>query len=382
MLPKLQHNQEEIISLYSRHRETVHLLETFLHDEAIGKLASELHLNDADMDAALEWISDYGSIFRMLKKHRFDLNVTKDTLARTLRWRINQMSTMKYSEDPGSRPNSLSPSAFIYSLPPRAHDAFGRPVVVLQAGKLLDTEQSKRDIIRVYEDMRRRLRAAHNDDEEASDEPTLQFVTIIDCKGVSMRSRAVDLISWFIKEVAPHFPGMCAALFVLNYSWGYGMYNIVKRLLPSSVLSRIHFPNQSELFECFDKDCVPLEYGGALDFSSYNTISATSSLSSDLPLDTHTEETQSDPSPRRSNSNLSYLLLPTMSAFNPYFGYPVVSSPGSSVPHLKNGRRRKRDLAQTLFRLWLLKMKKWTDKTWLWVVMSIIFWVIGLKESQ
>jgi len=93
------------------------------------------------------------------------------------------------------------------------------------------------------------------------------------------------------------------------------------------------------------------------------------------------EEMETEPPPR-SSSNLSHLLLPAMSTFNPYFGYPVVSSPGSSVPHLKNGRRRKRDLARTLFRLWLKKLRKWTDNAWLWVIMSIVLWVVGMKELR
>lgn len=69
--------------------------------------------------------------------------------------------------------------------------------------------------------------------------------------------------------------------------------------------------------------------------------------------------------------------LPAMSALNPYFGYPVVPSPGSSVPSLKNGRRRKRDLARTLFRLWLVKLKGWTDKSWLWIMVSVALWAVG-----
>lgn len=41
-------------------------------------------------------------------------------------------------------------------------------------------------------------------------------------------SKAVVLIPWFIKEVAPHYPGLCGAAYIVNYSWAYGMYNIVK----------------------------------------------------------------------------------------------------------------------------------------------------------
>lgn len=88
------------------------------------------------------------------------------------------------------------------------------------------------------------------------------------------------------------------------------------------------------------------------------------------------------PSSSSSSGNLSRLLLPSLSVYNPYFGYPVISIPGSSVPLLKNGRQRKRDLARTLIRLWLVKLKKLTDKTWLWILMTIALWWAGLADNK
>lgn len=80
------------------------------------------------------------------------------------------------------------------------------------------------------------------------------------------------------------------------------------------------------------------------------------------------------------SGNLSQYLSP-MSVFNPYFGYPTISIPGSSAPLLKNGRRRKRDLARTLIQLWLVKLKRLTDKTWPWILVTIVLWGVGLMDN-
>ena len=69
-----------------------------------------------------------------------------------------------------------------------------------------------------------------------------------------------------------------------------------------------------------------------------------------------------------------------MSHLNPHFGYPAVSRAGSSIPYLKNGRRRKRDLARTLALLWLAKLKRTADKTWFWIIMTLVLWLAELRR--
>jgi len=369
MLSHLQEKHDTIRELYQDHYNSVISLQTLLRDEVLPHLKDELVLDEPTSQQALKWIADQGSIFRMLKKLKYNLNDTRIVLERTLRWRISYLASLLQAAHDRDR-------TFIRCLPEPVRDIFGQPVILLQLGLLTDaSNETKNEILRVHEEMRQRLYF------EPESTTTLQYVMFVDSKDASIRSVAVELISWFIREVAPRFPGMCAAVFVMNYSWSYGVYNIIKRLLPANVLARIHFPIDTELLACFDKRYLPEEYGGQLHLvsSDANTSSEAPSLSMDsrpssppnVPL----------PIPTTLNVNLTNF-LPPMSSLNPYFGYPVVSNPDSSIPYLRNGRRRKRDLVRTLARLWLVKLKRLTDKTWLWIIMTVLLWAVGLRDGK
>lgn len=345
MLSQIEEKHNSLISLYDQHRQTVYELQAFLQEEALPQLMEEVSPEGISMNDIqpwiLDWIDDCGSIFRTLKKRQYDTGQAKAALQHALRWRLSEL------------PEWLGPGAsFIECLPAGTHDIWGRPILLLRLGELDDASpRSKSAIISAHEEMRRRLCFRKRDN------PSLQFVMIVDVNQASMRSTAVALIPWFIKEVAPHYPGICGAAYIVNYSWAYGMYNIVKRLLPANALARLHFPTQTQLHECFKEEHLPHEYGGSLRIR--------------VPDPPEDDEILYHP-----HITLSHF-LPAMSALNPYFGYPVVPSPGSSVPSLKNGRRRKRDLARTLFRLWLVKLKGWADKSWLWIMVSIALWAAG-----
>ncbi|KAF8517497.1 hypothetical protein JB92DRAFT_3113544 [Gautieria morchelliformis] len=132
----------------------------------------------------------------------------------------------------GRDPSSGWP--FIQHLPDPVCDMFGWPVLLVHLAKLLDASLAmKQEIVRVFEEIWQRLRTDGD-----CEQPTLQYAAIVDFE-VLLCAAWYKLIPWFIREVAPQYPGMCAMVFVVNYFWAYGMFNIVKRLLPTNVLSRI-----------------------------------------------------------------------------------------------------------------------------------------------
>ncbi|KAF8515462.1 CRAL-TRIO domain-containing protein [Gautieria morchelliformis] len=365
MLSYLQAKYDAVIALHHARYEAALGLQAALRSEVLGDLVAEHQLDERCVSCAREWIDDYGSIFRMYKKHHFDPAETRNALESTLRWRISELPCLQVAKMEGVRDPSSDRPLFIQHLPDPVRDVFGRPVLLVHLGKLLDASlATKHEIVRVLEEIRQRLRT-HGDCEQ----PTLQYVAIVDFEGVAMRSMALELIPWFIREVAPRYPGMCAAVFVVNYFWAYGMYNVVKRLLPANVLSRIYFPSPSELLSCIESHCLPREYGGVLDTSP--TPADSSSLATEV-------ERPSDlPHP---NTQLSHF-LPSMSMLNPYFGYPVMTNPGSSVPSLINGRRRKRDLVRTLALLWIAKLKRLTDHTWMWIILTLVLWAVEVRTT-
>ena len=121
-----------------------------------------------------------------------------------------------------------------------------------------------------------------------------------------------------------------------------------------------------------DSETGVIDYGGDWEMSPTTTFDSLEG-SSTTPLRVE--------GPPRPDTRLSRF-LPSMSTLNPYYGYPVLSQPGSSVPYLKNGRRRKRDLVRTLTLLWIARLKRIADKTWMWIILTLILWALGLKTTD
>lgn len=89
-------------------------------------------------------------------------------------------------------------------------------------------------------------------------EITLQCVFVIDLEGLSIQSVNLKILTWFMKEVVPRYPGMLGAVFFLNYSWTYAMtWSIAKSLLPKSAVGRIFFPSREELLQYCSASALP-----------------------------------------------------------------------------------------------------------------------------
>jgi hypothetical protein len=173
----------------------------------------------------------------------------------------------------------------------------------------------------------------------------------------------------------------------------------VRRVLPSSAISRVFFPSRDQLLDYCSPATLPAgeastlsrsshsdlinnvvptsEYGGSLPTldqiedalrSEYQRTHTAPSCPSDFsaasaPASSSSSSRSTDPkvlqgpSIKRSPSS-SVFLAPT-SPLNPFFGYPVITS--SSSPHtIRHVRRRRRDLVRTLAVLW------WQRWGWGW----------------
>jgi len=161
----------------------------------------------------------------------------------------------------------------------------------------------------------------------------LQFILVLDVRGASLSAATLaELVPWYMREVHPLYPGMCAAVLVSGYSWTQsGVWAILKRLLPSSAATRVVFPTSEEL-ETFLAAVRP------------PAPKRTVSLAPLQPLnmaDGYIQRTGGAPSTPVSP-------LTARSIANPAFGYPVRA----------DGRRRKRDLARTLMVLLYARWRK------------------------
>ncbi|KAH8107780.1 CRAL-TRIO domain-containing protein [Cristinia sonorae] len=335
--------------------------ETVLSKDILPGLIDELGLNHTEGGQLEGWLRDTASIFRILKRHKFTHSFALEALQSTLAWRVSSLPPLSFAP----------PTPFLRCLPPTAYDPFGRPIVLVRLAELTGiSEDLKPIIIRNMELLRLHLEHLNAQDGEDSEfRPILQFVALLDIKNVSFNSvHNVDLLGWFINEVLPRFPGMLAAVFVLNYSWAHnGLWSIAKRTLPASALCRVFFPSQSELFEYFSPRMIPQDYGGDMlplpeledPLHSYlPTAPNRPESSTACPVSPPTQPsscpiaiaTRTLSAKQVSPSRTSYL--------NPFYGYPVTYTESASVtPTLRYGRRRKRDLVRTLAQLWWMRWK-------------------------
>ncbi|KAH7924238.1 CRAL/TRIO domain-containing protein [Leucogyrophana mollusca] len=341
----LKVNHDNLIDQYHANAGNISALQKTLLDQVLPHLRDELHLRGEDVRWAYEWLQDTATIFRILRRHKFTRSFALEAIRNILIWRLNVLR-------PAFR---LSQPALLRCLPPPAADPFGRPLVILKVS-ILDAlgQDAKEALLPAIERLRLHLRSinAHRDSIELF---ALQFVFLVDLEGVTLQSFNAELISWLMKEVIPCYPGMLAAVFLLNYSWAHsGMWSIAKRVLPASAISRVFFPSQDDLLQLCAPSALPREYGGLLpvlddldDPLPHLTIPQERPRKLQEP-DPDGSDVQVSTSIPRTSSSIS---IPPTSFLNPFYGYPVVTS--SSNPHnFRYNRRRKRDLLRTLAILW------------------------------
>lgn len=349
----LEGNHKSLIDQYKANLADVCALQSTLNDEILSHVVQELALSDADHTWAKEWTSDTATIFRFLRHHRFIRSFALEAMHTTLIWRLNALRLLVLS------------SALLHCLPPPICDPLGRPLVFLRLSELLTCEETMMDGLLISLDrLRIHLRSLNTlTDELANREITLQCVFVIDLEGLSIQSANLKILTWFMKEVVPRYPGMLGAVFFLNYSWTYAMtWSIAKCLLPKSAVARVFFPSREELLHYCSASALPSNYGGALlplhliedplDSDNHRNRASGASRARGPPA-------PSIGLPETLHRQSSSISIPPRSALNPCFGYPTVAS--LSRPHMvQQGRRRKRDLLLTLSVLW---WKRWGTRT-------------------
>ncbi|KAI0645871.1 CRAL-TRIO domain-containing protein [Trametes meyenii] len=361
------HVQEKLlVEAYEQNIYGTRTLQRTLIIDILPGLVDELGLDGADKERARLWLNDLQSIFRIYRRHKFTIPFALEHVRDVL---LSRLAVV-----PAEIPRWSS--SFLKCLPLTSRDPFGRPIVVVKLAELFDYSGDVREaVIQFTELMRLNLEEMnrHRAEEEESSRPILQYVVLMDIGGISVQNVNSDLIPWHVFELVPRFPGMLAAVFILNYSWAHSsVWNIIKRVLPTSALSRVFFPSRQELLQHFSPTAVPQDYGGEL--------SALSELQD--PLEKFTAPPPASPQ----KAALTHLVPPEplprvpsispTSHLNPYFGYPV-SGRDALTPRLRHGRQRKRDLLRTLAGLW---WGKWKHRVYLLLGVVVLCMMVASRR--
>ncbi|WVF66347.1 hypothetical protein IAT40_001087 [Kwoniella sp. CBS 6097] len=219
-----------------------------------------------------EWIDDLDSIFRALRRNRYDADKTSHFLLAALNQRIEQALHMPIPSFP---PYTDSPLFYILPLPEHT-DRLGRPVAVLTVKEVVRDEDGGLDDLKEWawwalEMVRRTLRdywkASVWGDNEIKGKVVggEGMVLIVDAAGASYRNMEVELLPTLLSVGHNNFPGMIEAVYVVNAGWTHrSMWGIIKRVLPRSALEKVAFlDNQQAVEGIFELAKLPRAYGGS-----------------------------------------------------------------------------------------------------------------------
>ncbi|OCF44295.1 hypothetical protein I317_01913 [Kwoniella heveanensis CBS 569] len=247
-------------------------LQADLRDDAEELRAQEGWSNEV-WAGVEEWIGDLDSVFRILRRNRYDENKTSHCLLTALNRRAELSLHMPIPSFP---PYTDSPLFYILPLPDHT-DRLGRPVAVLTVKEVLRDEDGGLDDLkewawRALEMVRRTLRdywkAGVWSKEERQGEGGEGMVLIVDAAGASCRNMEVELLPTLLSVGHNNFPGMIEAVYVVNAGWTHrSMWGIIKRVLPRSALEKVAFLDTAQAVEeVFEFSKLPQAYGGTHPF--------------------------------------------------------------------------------------------------------------------
>jgi len=379
----LNANCGKLLQQYHSNLEAVLSLQATLINDILPDVKLDLNLDAEATEWAKDWLQDTSSVFQSFRRHNFTRSFAIESIRKNLVWRLTCL-----------RPQLLHlPLRRVLWLP--HPDPFGRPIVVLKVSALrASMDELKRLLMPAMDHLRAHLKSLNGAQGSGhTSRPILQYVVLLDLKGLSLQSISVDLISWTLREAIPRFPGMLAAVFIINHSWAHsGIWGVAKCALPATALSRVFFSSQEQLLEYFPPAVLPEEYGGTLlslegAEASSNDHDLSPLLNSTDVTPIHPPSTTLIPTPSPPTSPDAFSSISSMSLLNPFFGYPISSSLTSSNTHVfPHGRRRKRDLLRTLVLLWWARWRNhisvvlWFILAMLAVRLAIRKWLLGSRR--
>ncbi|KAG8817572.1 hypothetical protein FRC17_011172 [Serendipita sp. 399] len=262
-------NQPSWISNSLKKDDIRELVERYLEsDEEYSQLrsnSSRSKLKEQLIAWLVDFTTDTGSMFRLYRKSGFDVERATERLQTTFELRMHHRDELMWSSTLQPLEASLGPpmvapaggghstkqqdSVELFQLyGPSQKDIHRRPIIVVSS-RYLDTANTpllggasspKSQAFRAFERLRIYLasRAEALRSNSSNEIEALQCVLIIDLAGARVSSTAWDMIQWLRRDAVDLFPGLCSAVFVVNYSREFGAIWIAcKQILPASAKS-------------------------------------------------------------------------------------------------------------------------------------------------
>ncbi|KAN0065860.1 hypothetical protein ACQY0O_000991 [Thecaphora frezii] len=261
--------------------EAVKHLSDLASRQLLPSLSDQLDLQDEGIARVRAFLDDRATLFRFLRRARFDQQQALSLLNASLLWRIKtDLDLFSLASLHPLYVNPPPPNPPLFWLNSHFHDRFGRPCGVINLRSVERTDQNtleqlKEYIVACMEILRRYIADLNLPHRHAgpsatksssSSDRVLQSVIAVDLTGSGMANLELELLPFLLDLLKNHFPGMVGAVYILHYGWVHaGMWAVAKRVLPEQALARIFFPSHAELREHFDASRIPKAYQGELE---------------------------------------------------------------------------------------------------------------------
>lgn len=113
----------------------------------------------------------------MRQRNRFIRSFCLEAVHKDLQWRLKNLWPLEAHSIPN-----------LHCLPVHVHDPFGRPILVLRMNPIAEDVLSKKQSIFVYAFEKLRLHLKRQYDVSPDDNPTLQYVVLLDLNELSLQS--------------------------------------------------------------------------------------------------------------------------------------------------------------------------------------------------
>nr|ODN88967.1 hypothetical protein L203_02373 [Cryptococcus depauperatus CBS 7841] len=274
---KLEEKQGMAREDYQDHCQLVRQVQEELREE-VEILRMDEEWDEQMWKGAIEWVDDYSSIWRALRKNRFDPVKTRPLLLSCL---ASRLSVGLHRPIPSFPP--YTDNGIFHILPLPKHTTLNnRPIAVLTPREVKRDEEGKLTDLKEYIwwglEMCRRVardwwckgvwdgdKVPHDYQKQAKGEGGEGLVLLVDASGAGYRNLAsVDLLPTLVSVGNSHFPSLIEAVYIINVGWAHtGMWNIVKYLLPRSALEKVVFlDSKNALNKVFNPNKLPRSYGG------------------------------------------------------------------------------------------------------------------------
>ncbi|ODO03206.1 hypothetical protein I350_06051 [Cryptococcus amylolentus CBS 6273] len=330
---------------YTEHLETTRGVQAGLAAD-VDALSAQEGWDDDTRRGVHEWVGDTASVWRCLRRNRYDTDKTHALLLSTLATRLDMAL---HSPLPAILPYTDTPLFHILPLPLHT-DRQGRPVAVLTVREIRRDDEGRLDDVKEWmwwalEMCRRTTRdwwggsmwdgsTNRASKKKAMGQGGEGLVLVVDAAGAGY----LDLLPTLLSIGHNNFPGLLEAVYIVNARWTHqSMWSVVKHLLPKSALERVDFiDSKAALEKKFEMGRLPRALGGESDYDfapSNNPIYTYYSHHPSYPPTIPSANTLSRTSSATSIADIYYSSRNTpLSSLAPS---PLMSRRNSSTGHLR-----------------------------------------------